>query len=313
MARYLITGGAGFIGSHLVERLIDDGEDVRVIDNFLTGLRSNLEPFQGKFEMVEADIRDADAVKRAMTGVDYVLHQAALPSVPRSVENPLETHSICVDGTLHVLEAARDAGVKRVVYAASSSAYGDLDVDLKHEELRAQPVSPYGVAKVSAEMYCHAFYRVYGLETVCLRYFNVFGPRQNHNSAYTGVVAIFIPQMLQGKRPTVTGNGAHTRDYTFVRNNVEANLTACTAPDAAGEVINIACSERRSVLDIVNEINEVLGTDLEPEFLPPRPGDILHSRADIAKAERILNFKPSVSFREGLAITVDWYREALGL
>ena len=313
MTRYLVTGGAGFIGSHIVERLIADGEEVRVIDNFLTGLRSNLEPHKGEFELLEADLRDPDAVAKAMQGVDYVLHQAALPSVPRSVAAPLETHAINLDGTLNVLMAARDAGVKRVVYAASSSAYGDIEGDMKHEELPPNPISPYGVSKVAAEFYCRAFHRVYGLETVCLRYFNVFGPRQNHESAYTGVLAIFIPQMLTGKRPTVTGDGLATRDYTFVRNNVEANLAACTAPAACGEVINIACGERRTVLDIVKEINAGLGTSLDPEFLPARTGDVRFSCADIRKAERILGYKPSVSFREGLAITADWYRAAIGL
>ncbi len=313
MSTYLVTGGAGFIGSHLVEQIAATGEKVRVIDNFLTGRRSNLDHLEGKYELIEADLRDGEAVQRAMRGVDYVLHQAALPSVPRSIEDPLETHTINVDGTLNVLASACDAGVKRVVYAASSSAYGDAQVDMKHEELLPNPLSPYGVSKLAAEYYCRSFHHVYGLETVCLRYFNVFGPRQNHESAYTGVLAIFIPQMLRGESPTVEGDGSAARDFTFIRNTVNANLAACRAEKAPGEVINIACGERRSVLDLIDVINDVLGTSLEPKFLPPRAGDIKDSCADVGKAKRILDYTPSVSFREGVEQTIEWYRKALGL
>ncbi len=309
MARFLVTGGAGFIGSHLVDHLLQDRHEVVVIDNFSTGLRENLEPFRDRITLHEIQLQDGPAVTRAMEGVDYVLHQGALPSVPRSVQNPLETHEANVTGTLNILIAARDQGVKRVVYAASSSAYGDTEEPEKHEKIPPRPISPYGVSKLAGEHYCVAFYETYGLETVSLRYFNVFGPRQNPNSPYTGVMAIFIPLMLQGKQPTIYGDGTQTRDFTYIQNNVMANLLAVTAERAPGEVINIACGQSYSVLGIVEAINRILGTSLEPLFAPPRPGDILHSRASIGKARAILQYEPQVDLEEGLRRTIAWYRD----
>ncbi|MFB3786914.1 MAG: SDR family oxidoreductase [bacterium] len=313
MARFMVTGGAGFIGSHLVEQLLQDGHEVVVIDNFSTGLRENLDLFRDRITLHEIQLEDGPAVARAMEGVDYVLHQGALPSVPRSVKNPLETHEANVTGTLNVLLAARDHGVKRLVYAASSSAYGDSHEPDKHEKIPPRPISPYGVSKLAGEYYCLAFYETYGLETVCLRYFNVFGPRQNPHSPYTGVMAIFIPLMLQGNQPTIYGDGIQTRDFTYIQNNVMANLRAVTAERAPGEVINIACGHSCSVLGIVEAINRILGTSIEPRFAPPRPGDILHSRASIDKAREILNYEPAVDLEEGLRRTIEWYRKKLKL
>lgn len=311
MSRFLITGGAGFIGSHLVEHVLQQGHSVRVIDNLATGRRENLAPFLSDIDYHEADLRDADSVQQAIKGVEVVLHQAALPSVPRSIKNPIESHEVNVTGTLNLLIAARDAGVKRLVYAASSSAYGNLDVPVKHEDLSTTPISPYGCAKLSAEQYCRVFYETYGLETVSLRYFNVFGPRQNPYSAYTGVMAIFIPRMLNGEAPIIFGDGSATRDFTYIRNNVEANMLAVSASEAPGEVINIACGTSASILDIVEGINRALGTSIQPEFQDPRPGDIRHSLASVEKAKRILGYEPLVSLEEGIAHTVEWYREEM--
>lgn len=313
MAKILVTGGAGFIGSHIAEHATQQGHDVIVVDNFETGRKENLDSFLNTVKFYQLDIRDNDAVKNVMNGVEYVFHQAALPSVPRSVEEPLESNEHNVTGTLNILTAAKDAGVKRVVYAASSSAYGDQEAKEKSEDLIPKPLSPYGVAKLTGEYYCKAFYETYGLETVSLRYFNVFGPRQNPFSAYTGVMAIFIPQMLQGQRPTIFGDGYHTRDFTFIQNNVEANMLAMTADGAAGEMFNIACGDSQTILQIVETINKVLGTNLEPIFADPRPGDIKHSCAAVEKAKRILHYTPSVTFEEGVARTIAWYREELGL
>jgi len=313
MAKFMVTGGAGFIGSHLVEHLLQDHHEVVVIDDFSTGLRENLAPFRDRITVHEIRLQDGPAVSRAMEGVEYVLHQGALPSVPRSVQNPLETHEANVTGTLNVLIAAKDHGVKRVVYAASSSAYGDSGESSKHAKILPRPVSPYGVSKLAGEHYCTAFYETYGLETVCLRYFNVFGPRQNPDSPYTGVMAIFIPLMLQGRQPTIYGDGTQTRDFTYIQNNIAANLLAVTAERAPGEIINIACGRSCSVLEIVEKINRILGTSIEPLFAPPRPGDILHSRAAIDKAREILHYEPVVDLEEGLRQTIEWYREKLKL
>jgi len=311
MARYVVTGGAGFIGSHIVEYLVNNNQEVVVIDNFTTGLRENLEPFKDRIDLHEVDLRNAAGVEAAIEGADYVLHQGALPSVPRSIQNPHDSHEVNVTGTLNVLMAARKAGVKRVVYAASSSAYGDSEEAVKCEEMIPRPISPYGVSKLASEHYCHAFYRCYGLETVCLRYFNVFGPRQNPNSPYTGVMAIFIPLMLRGKQPTIFGDGSITRDFTFIRNNVHANILALTAEKAPGETMNIACGESFSLLHIVESINRILGTDIEPLFAPPRPGDIQHSLAGVEKAKKILGYEPLVRFEDGLAETIEWYRQVM--
>lgn len=313
MTRFLVTGGAGFIGSHIVERLLNDGHEAVIIDDLSTGRIDNIEAFKDRVDYRQIDQRNLDDVQRAMEGVEHVFHQAALPSVPRSIENPLESHHVNVTGTMNLLFAAKEASVKRFVYAASSSAYGDAEVNQKHEELKPAPLSPYGAAKLAGELYCQAFYHSYGLETVCLRYFNVFGPRQNPFSAYTGVLAIFIPLMLKGEQPTIFGDGSVSRDFTFVQNNVEANMLALTAKNASGEVINIACGRPYTILEIVDAINEILGTNIKPKFAPPRAGDIKHSLAAIDKARQVLGYEPSISFEEGLRITIDWYRKELGL
>ncbi len=313
MTRFLVSGGAGFIGSHIVERLLNDGHDVTVIDDLSTGRIENANEFEGRVDFHKIDLRNLDDVQRATEGVDHIFHQAALPSVPRSIENPLESHHVNVTGTVNLLIAAKEAAVKRFVYAASSSAYGDAEIDYKHEEINPAPLSPYGAAKLSGELYCQAFYHSYGLETVCLRYFNVFGPRQNPFSAYTGVLAIFIPLMLKGKQPTIYGDGSASRDFTFVKNNVEANLLAIEAKDAPGEVINIACGRQYTILEIVDAINQILGTTIKPKFEAPRAGDIKHSLASIEKAKTVLNYDPAIRFEDGLRTTIDWYRKELGL
>jgi UDP-glucose 4-epimerase len=313
MTRFVVTGGAGFIGSHIVEGLLENDHEVVIIDDLSTGRQENVEIFKSRVDFQQIDLRNLEDVRKAVDGAEYIFHQAALPSVPRSIENPLESHHVNVTGTINLLIAAKDAGVKRLVYAASSSAYGDAEVDKKHEQLKPAPLSPYGAAKLSSEYYCQAFYHSYGLETVCLRYFNVFGPRQNPYSAYTGVLAIFIPLMLKGEQPTIFGDGLASRDFTFVKNNVDANLLALTAENAPGEVINIACGHQYTILDIVDAINEILGTDIKPKFADARAGDIKHSLAAIDKAKDILQYEPKISFKEGLKITIDWYREELGL
>lgn len=313
MTRFIVTGGAGFIGSHIVERLLDEEHQVVVIDDLSTGRIENADPFKDRIDFQQIDLRNLDDVRRAVEGAEHVFHQAALPSVPRSIEDPLESHHVNVTGTVNLLVAAKEAGVKRFVYAASSSAYGDAQVDQKHEELKPAPLSPYGAAKLSGELYCQAFYHSYGLETVCLRYFNVFGPRQNPFSAYTGVLAIFIPLMLKGEQPTIFGDGAASRDFTFVKNNVDANLLALTAKNAPGEVINIACGQQYTILEIVDAINQILGTNIQPKFEGVRTGDIKHSLASIEKAKTTLGYEPAVSFEEGLRVTIEWYRKELGL
>ena len=313
MTRVVVTGGAGFIGSHLVEHLLAQGCQVAVIDNFSTGRRENLQPFWSQVVLHELDLQNLPAVRQAVEGVEYVFHQAALPSVPRSLANPLETHQANATSTLNLLIAAKDAGVKRVIYAGSSSAYGDTNALVKTEDLLPQPISPYGVTKLTGEHYCRAFYECYGLETVTLRYFNVFGPRQDPRSAYTGVMALFIPQMLQDQPPTIFGDGSATRDFTFVKNNVHANGLAMTEPAAAGEVLNIACGRSIRVIEIVEAINRILGKNLQPRFAPARPGDIQHSCSSIAKAQRVLHYQPLVDFEEGLRETIAWYRRELGL
>ncbi len=313
MARFVVTGGAGFIGSHLVEHLLAENHEVAVVDNFSTGLRKNLQSITEQITLHEIDLREATAVRHAIQGADYVFHQAALPSVPRSIKDPLESHAANATGTLNVLTAAKDEGIKRVIYASSSSAYGDTPSKIKHEELLLQPISPYGVSKTTGELYCKAFYETYGLETVSLRYFNVFGPRQNPDSPYTGVMAIFIPLMLQDKPPTIYGDGSATRDFTFIKNNVHANMLALTAEKATGEAINIACGESFSVLDVVNTINKILGKTIEPQYAPPRPGDIKHSCASIEKAKSLLDYNPIIKLEEGVAETIEWYRKQMHL
>ena len=308
---YLVTGGAGFIGSHLVEELVKQGQRVRVIDNLSTGKRKNIEPFRGKIEFIDGDIRDLGLVRKAMDGVDYVLHQAAVPSVPRSVKDPLTTNAANVDGTLNILIAARDADVKRVVYASSSSVYGDTPTLPKQEGMKPQPRSPYAVSKLAGELYCQAFYHVYGLETVALRYFNVFGPRQDPESQYAAVVPKFITALLRGEPPTIFGDGEQSRDFTYVDNVVAANLLAAKASGVAGEVFNIACGERITINELARMLTEIIGVNIEPEYTPPRPGDVLHSLADISKAQKLLGYKIKVDFERGLQKTVEWYRVTL--
>ncbi len=306
---YLVTGGAGFIGSHIVEALVNAGEQVRVIDNFATGRPANLAPFRDRITFYEVDITNRAALDEPFAGVDYVLHQAAIPSVPRSVDDPIGTHAANVNGTLHVLDAARHAGVKRVVYAASSSAYGEIEGEYKNEDMTPGPLSPYAVAKLAGEHYCRAFHEVYGLETVALRYFNVFGPRQDPTSQYAAVIPLFITAMIDGRQPLIYGDGLQSRDFTFVENVVHGNLLACKAPAAAaGRVVNLACGDSVSLLELIGDINAILGTDIQPVHADPRPGDIKHSKADITRARELLGYETRVSFREGLERTVAFFQ-----
>ena len=311
---YVVTGAAGFIGSHLAERLLRDGKRARVIDNLLTGNPAHLEylkSLDGDLSITIGSLTELDTARALCRGADYVLHQAALPSVPRSLADPLETHHHCVTGTLNLLVAARDARVKRVIYAASSSAYGDQAGDSKVESMLPAPISPYGAAKLAGEYYAAAFAHSFGLETVSLRYFNVFGPRQDPDSAYAAVIPKFITAMLRGERPTIFGDGRQSRDFTYIDNVVQGNLLACAAPAAIGETINLAAGGRVVLNDLVAQLNDILGSDLAPIYAAERPGDILHSQADISKARALLGFEPAVDFGEGLRRTVDWYRADL--
>ncbi len=305
---YLVTGGAGFIGSHIVTALVERGDTVRVLDNLSTGSRANLAHVSGNLEIVIGDIADAALVADAMQGIDVVFHQAALASVPRSVAEPLATNSACVTGTVTVLDAARHAGVRRVVYAGSSSAYGDAPFSGKRETDLPAPLSPYAAAKLSAEYYCQVFAHTYGLATVTLRYFNVFGPRQDPHSEYSAVLPIFVTKMLRGERPTIFGDGLQSRDFTFVSNIVAGNLLAADAPNIAGRVINVACGQQLTLLDLVAAINRVLGTNIEPSFADARVGDVRESLADISIARELLGYEPTVSFDEGLRQSIDYYR-----
>jgi UDP-glucose 4-epimerase len=315
MATYLITGIAGFIGSSLAHSLLERGERVRGIDNFATGRRENLAEILHRIDFREADLLDLNAMKSACEDVDYVLHQAAIPSVPKSVLDPLGNNRANVDGTLNLLVAARDAKAKRVIYAASSSAYGDTPTLPKHEGMIPNPISPYAVAKLASEHYMTSFYRCYGLEAVCLRYFNIFGPRQDPSSPYSGVLAKFITQMLAGEQPTIFGDGEQSRDFTYIDNAVDANLLACEAPAAqvAGQVINIATGRRVSLNETFSAVQKLTGYSGKPKYSPEREGDIKHSLADISRAKKSLGYAPKVNFEEGLRRTVAWYRTQMKL
>lgn len=306
---YLVTGGAGFIGSHIAEALVKRGERVRVLDNLMTGKRENLAHLADKLEFIEADIRDAAAARQAMEGVSIVYHEAAIPSVPRSVAEPQLNHDANVNGTFNVLMAARDAGVKRVVFAASSSAYGDTEVLPKTETMPPTPLSPYAAAKLVGELYCQTFTRVYGLETVALRYFNVFGPRQDPTSPYSGVISKFVTCLLNNEAPTIFGDGEQSRDFTYIANVVDANLRAAEAPEAVGHVMNLGIGQRITLNQLFNELQKIIGTNLTPSYAATRAGDVRHSLADISRAEKLLGYRPLVGLAEGLKHTVDWYRE----
>lgn len=310
MAKYLVTGAAGFIGSSLVRALLDRGDQVRGMDNFATGRRENLTEVLGRIDFREASILDLDATRQACEGIDYVLHQAAIPSVPKSVLDPLGSNCVNVDGTVNILVAARDAKVKRVVYAASSSAYGDTPTLPKHEAMAPNPISPYAVAKLASEYYMVSFYRCYGLETVCLRYFNIFGPRQDPSSPYSGVLAKFSLQMLRGEQPTIFGDGETSRDFTYIDNAVSANLLACSAPAAecAGRVFNCATGRRVTLNETFEALKKLTRYTGTAKYGPERAGDVKHSLADISRAQKHLGYRTLVNFEEGLQRTVEWYK-----
>lgn len=310
MSTYLVTGGAGFIGSHLATALVERGDEVRVLDNLSTGHRHNLEHLHSKIDWVEGDLVDRRVVERALDGVEVVFHEAALASVPRSVAAPLDTNAACVTGTVNLLDAARRGEVRRIVYGGSSSAYGDQNPGVAQREAALPaPRSPYAAAKLAGEFYCQAFTATYGLETVVLRYFNVFGPRQDPESQYAAVIPKFVTAMLAGRRPTIFGDGKQSRDFTYVDNVVWGNLLAADAPGAVGRTINVACGQQYNLLHLVAEINDALGTDIEPLFDAPRTGDVRDSLADVSLARELLNFEPTVGFDEGLRRTIDFYRQ----
>lgn len=308
MACYVVTGGAGFIGSNLVHALVGAGHEVRVVDDFSTGKRANLDGLENTVHLFEGSICDKALVTDAMKGADYCLHQAALASVPRSVEDPLESNRINVDGTLSVLLAARDGGVKRTVFASSSSVYGNNDTLPVSEDLPVAPISPYGVSKAADELYARTFADLYDMEIVALRYFNVFGPRQDPKSQYAAVIPLFITRMLQGESPLIHGDGEQSRDFSFVENIVAANLLACEAEGKIAGVYNLACGASTSILNLVESLNNILGTNIKPEHGPAREGDIRHSWADISRAEEAFGFSPHVGVEEGLQQTVAWYQ-----
>ncbi len=308
MKTFLVTGGAGFIGSHVAQRLASQGHTVRIIDNLCTGYESNLAEFKDQIEFVNADVCDSLDLLEKFEGVDCVFHLAALASVPLSVEKPAEVNRACVDATLAVLQAAQQTGVRRVVYSASSACYGDKPFSANRESDIPDPMSPYAVAKLTGEYYCRAFYKTYGLETVCLRYFNVFGPRQDPNSHYAAVIPIFISRILNGKQPVVYGDGGQSRDFTFVSNVVDANILASTNEHAAGHVFNIADGRSITLLQLLDQLRELLKVDIEPIHDPPRVGEIRDSMADITQANRILGYIPAISFNDGLAQSIEHYR-----
>lgn len=308
MATYLVTGGAGFIGSHIASALVERGEKVRVLDNLSTGTEANLAHLDGKVELIQGDIQDEAVAAQAVDGVDVVYHQAALASVPRSVAKPMDTNEACVTGTVTMLDAARRGKVRRFIYAGSSSAYGDQPYSSKRERDVLAPLSPYAAAKLAGEYYCQAFAATYGLETVSIRYFNVFGPRQDPNSEYSAVIPLFVTAMLAGKQPIVFGDGYQSRDFTYIDNVVAGNLAAADAPGASGCVFNVACGNQFTLLDLIASINRVLGTDIQPVFAEARVGDVRESLADITQAREVLGYEPVIDFDEGLRRSIEYYR-----
>ena len=312
MARYLVTGGAGFIGSNIVDELVRRREEVRVLDDFSSGKKKNLENVSGKIELIEGDIRDSAILKKALKGCDYVIHQAALRSVPKSLQNPQLYDDVNIKGTLNVLIASRENKIKRVVFASSSSIYGDTVKLPQSEEQMPQPISPYAATKLAGEHYCRVFAKSYGLETVALRYFNVFGPRQSLESEYAVVIPKFITCILKGEQPPVDGDGKQSRDFTYVDNVVDANLTAAVREGVSGEVFNVACGKGYDLLELVKIVNEILNKSIEPKFMPPRPGDVKHTLADVTKMKKLLKLDPKVDFVLGLRKTVEYFKSANG-
>ena len=307
MAHYLVTGGCGFIGSHLVEALVQKGERVRVFDNCSTGKVENIAHLKNQIEFVDGDLRELEAVHQVVASVDYVFHQGARPSVARSVADPILSNNVNINGTLNVLVAARDAGVKRVVYAASSSAYGNIPTLPRSETLSPQPASPYAITKYVGECYCRVFTQVYGLETVALRYFNIFGPRQDPNSQYSAVIPKFIHAYLHSNSPAIEGDGEQSRDFTYIANAVHANLLACHAEGVAGEVFNIGCGQQTSINRLASLIGEMMEANAKPVYTSSRPGDVRHSRAAIRKAQQLLGYEPKIELKTGLRRTIDWF------
>ncbi|HEX8370461.1 MAG TPA: SDR family oxidoreductase [Pyrinomonadaceae bacterium] len=310
-SKVLVTGGAGFIGSNLADELIRQGAKVTIIDNLATGFRENLEEIKGDFEFVEGDLNDDSALQKALDGTEIVFHQAALPSVPRSVDNPQETHAACVNATFNLLLKARDAGVRRLVYAASSSAYGNQEILPKVETMRPEPLSPYAAAKLMGEYYCQVFSNVYNLETISLRYFNVFGPRQNPSSMYSGVISRFIDALMSGKTPIIYGDGEQSRDFTFIANVVSANIKAAQATKGIGQVMNCSNGERISLNELLEVLKKITGkSDVQAEYQTERAGDVKHSQADNARAKECLNYEKLVGLEEGLKKTIDWWKQS---
>jgi nucleoside-diphosphate-sugar epimerase len=308
--KYLVTGGAGFIGSNLAEALLTRRHTVRILDNFATGRRQNIIPFLDKIELIEGDLRSYHIVREAVDGMDFILHQGALPSVPRSVKDPITTNQVNVEGTLNILNAALDAGVRRVIFASSSSIYGDSEVLPKQEDMFPNPLSPYAVSKMAGEKYCQVFARIYKLHTLALRYFNVFGPRQDPSSQYSAVIPKFISAILQDRAPLIYGDGKQSRDFTFVNNVVDANILATEADFPPGMVFNCACHERTDLNELVAAINRILKKKVEPRYSDPRPGDVKHSFADITRIRQQLGYEPGILFEDGLRRTIEFYRRS---
>ncbi len=309
MAKYLVTGGAGFIGSNIAEGLVRRGDEVVILDNLSTGYERNLAHIRNDLEFIKGDVRDAETARRALAGVEFVFHEAALASVPRSIDDPVLATDVNVRGTLTMLEESRRAGVRRFVYAASSSAYGDTEVLPKVETMQPRPLSPYAASKLAGEYYCSVYATVYGLPTIALRYFNIFGPRQDPKSQYAAVIPIFVSHLLAGTAPTIYGDGEQSRDFTFIENVVEANLLAAACEEARGQVVNVACGERYTLNDLFERLRAIVGSGAAPAYAKPRPGDVKDSQADISAAGRLIGYTVKVPFEEGLRRTVAWYRE----